>query len=184
LSSNVASLLSWRRPGSPSTGRYRISSRSSAVESVSWSKCGDRAEPGNLRTSTTDSTWDPWSSSVNSVSVRWECPTVKKGSLIGRLQGAVFVCGDVVGLVALDLVLRIVRGRASGVALVVEVLCVHLCHRARDTSGLRGARHMITDTEPSRHGAPFRDRTMETSWPVTTSEHSCAIPSGGCWTAS
>src|SRR3546814_5101687 len=52
-------------------------------------------------------------------------------------QRAALVRGDVIGLVALDLILRIVRRGAVAVALVIEIGCVDLADRARNVPGLR-----------------------------------------------
>src|SRR3546814_12260559 len=71
-------------------------------------------------------------------------------------QRAALVRGDVIGLVALDLILRIVRRGAVAVALVIEIGCVDLADRARNVPGLRLPAAMIADLEIVAHGTSFR----------------------------
>src|SRR5690606_9599773 len=72
----------------------------------------------------------------------------------GELQGAALVRGDVIGLVAPDLVLRIVLARATRVALVVEVLRVDGDDGARYPAGLGIPGDVIADLEALGHGWP------------------------------
>ena len=57
-----------------------------------------------------------------------------------------------VGLGALDLILRSVRTRMMGVAVDLEIAGTHADDRAADTSGLGIPAHAITDLEALRHG--------------------------------
>src|SRR5690606_36087095 len=61
------------------------------------------------------------------------------------IESAALVGGNVVGLVALDLVLRIVRRGAMGMPLVVEIAGVDGNDRAGHTAGLRIPRDMVAD---------------------------------------
>src|SRR5690349_8706677 len=61
----------------------------------------------------------------------------RRGSFRNLAQHLAAMGGYVVGLVALDLVLRIVGAGAMGVALVVEVADVDLGDHAADMAGLR-----------------------------------------------
>src|SRR5699024_6764486 len=134
--------------------------------------CGYRFEPGRLRTSTTTSVPVSVSSSVNAFSDRFECPIVSSravrrrpgscllttsmpescpSSFVDQMQGAALVGGDVIGLVALDLVLRFLRRSTATVDLVVEVGGVDLRDGPRDLPGLGVPSHMVTDREFARH---------------------------------
>src|ERR1044072_3053004 len=66
-------------------------------------------------------------------------------------QGRAFVRGDMVGLVALYLVLRILLGCVVPVSLVVEVPGVHPDDLSADMPGLRIPAHVIADLELPRH---------------------------------
>src|SRR5699024_1345013 len=68
-----------------------------------------------------------------------------------QMQGAALVGGDVIGLVALDLVLRFLRRSTATVALVVEVGGVDLRDGPRDLPGLGVPSHMVTDREFAHH---------------------------------
>jgi hypothetical protein len=57
-----------------------------------------------------------------------------------------------VGLGALDLILRNVRARMMGVAPVIEVAGMHADNRAADAAGLGIPAHAIMDLETLRHG--------------------------------
>ena len=59
--------------------------------------------------------------------------------------------GDMIILVALDLVLRRLRAGAMRVALVVEVACMDPVDPATDVSGFGVPRDVIADLEPLRH---------------------------------
>lgn len=66
--------------------------------------------------------------------------------------------GDVVRLVAFDLVLRIVVTGVAGVALVVEIFGMHLDDSAGDVPRLRVPGDAIADFEAWRHdGSPLSD---------------------------
>jgi hypothetical protein len=59
---------------------------------------------------------------------------------------------------ALDLILRSVRARMMGVALVIEVAGMYADDRAADAAGLGIPAHAIMDLEALRHGRPLRCR--------------------------
>jgi len=50
---------------------------------------------------------------------------------------------DVLGLVALDFILWIIRARMMSVTLVIDVFCTHLDDLAADMAGLRVSGHVI-----------------------------------------
>src|SRR5699024_323246 len=80
------------------------------------------------------------------------CPS----SFVDQMQGTALVGCDVIGLVALDLVLRFLRRSATTVALVVEVGGVDLRDGPRDLPGLGVPSHMVTDREFARHDSSSR----------------------------
>jgi hypothetical protein len=53
--------------------------------------------------------------------------------------------GDVVRLVALDLILRVILARVMSVAFVVYILSVHLHDRSADPTGFRIPAHVIAN---------------------------------------
>jgi hypothetical protein len=61
---------------------------------------------------------------------------------------------DVVGLAALDFILRIILARVMSVSLVVNVFGMHFDDLAADMAGLRVPGHVIADFEPFRHYEP------------------------------
>jgi hypothetical protein len=67
-----------------------------------------------------------------------------------RERGAL-VHGNVIGLAALDLVLRGLRARVMRVALIVDVLRMNPDDRAADAPGLRVPTDPIPDLEPFSH---------------------------------
>src|SRR5690348_17103400 len=67
-------------------------------------------------------------------------------------QYSASVQGDMVGLVAFDLVLGVVGARVMDVALVSHVLGVDVDDVAAHPSGLRIPAHMVTDFESLAHG--------------------------------
>lgn len=67
------------------------------------------------------------------------------------VEGAAFVGGDVVGLVALDLILRLILARAMRMALVVKVARVDGDDRPRHSASFRIPADMIADRKSSRH---------------------------------
>src|SRR5690348_7010664 len=67
-------------------------------------------------------------------------------------QRCTLVRRDVIGLVALDLVLRIVWRRVVRVPLVVEIARMNLDDRAADVSGFRIPGDVIPDLEFRLHG--------------------------------
>src|ERR1019366_7887805 len=70
---------------------------------------------------------------------------------IDLVQRGAFVHRNVVGLVTLDLVLRVVRAGVMGVTLVVSVLLVHLDDLATYVARLRVPAHVIPDVEFRGH---------------------------------
>src|SRR5699024_3821009 len=84
------------------------------------------------------------------------CPS----SFVDQMQGAALVGGDVIGLVALDLVLRFLRRSTATVALVVEVGGVDLRDGPRDLPGLGVPSHMVTDREFARHDSSSSSRML------------------------
>src|SRR6516225_5224438 len=61
---------------------------------------------------------------------------------------------DMVGLVALDLILRLVRARVMDIALVVHVPGVNAQDGSAHPASLRIPAHMIANLECSRHEEP------------------------------
>jgi hypothetical protein len=59
--------------------------------------------------------------------------------------------GDVLGLIAFDLVLRVLFARVMGVAFVIDVFDVHAHDFAADPAGLRIPTDMIADFKPLSH---------------------------------
>src|SRR5262249_8282070 len=66
-------------------------------------------------------------------------------------QYLTFMQCDVIGLVAFDLVLRIVRTGVMYIAFIVYILGVHPHYPAGDPARLGIPAHMIADLEHSRH---------------------------------
>jgi len=66
--------------------------------------------------------------------------------------------GDMVGLGALDLILRNARTRMVGVAPVIEVAGMHADDRAADAAGLGIPAYAIMDLEALWHGRSIRCR--------------------------
>src|SRR3569623_3069219 len=74
------------------------------------------------------------------------CCAASAGRSIAQLsQRRALVQGDVAGLVALDLVLRVVRAGVVRIPLVVDVGGVHFDDRAAYTPGLGIPAHVVTD---------------------------------------
>src|SRR5690554_7169442 len=120
--------------------------------SASWLNQGYRLEPGSRRTSTTVLTPDSPSSLRNSSSGCVEWPTVSiSGSVIEERHRTALVRGDVIGLVARDLVLRIVIAGTMRVTLVVEVGRVHLRDPPAHATRLRVPADVISDLEALGH---------------------------------
>jgi hypothetical protein len=70
----------------------------------------------------------------------------------------VLVEGDMIGLDALDLILRNVGARVMGIALVVDIAHMHANDRATDPSGLGIPTHAITDLEGFGHDGELPQR--------------------------
>ena len=73
-------------------------------------------------------------------------------SALSPVQGRAFVHRDVVGLVALDFILRFIRARMMGIALVIHVAGMHTDDRSADVPGLGVPSDVITDPESPVHG--------------------------------
>src|SRR5208282_3107366 len=67
------------------------------------------------------------------------------------LQCLAFMHRDVLGLVALDFTLWIIRARMMSVTLVIDVFCMHLDDLAADMAGLRVSGHVIAYFEFCGH---------------------------------
>src|SRR3546814_10420701 len=72
-------------------------------------------------------------------------------SVFRLLQRPALVHGDVVGLVAPDLVLRIVLAAVAGVAVPVEILHVHFGDLAADVASFGIPRDVVADLELPGH---------------------------------
>jgi hypothetical protein len=76
-------------------------------------------------------------------------------------QASTLVQSDMIGFVAFDLVLWIVRARVMDIAFVVHIPRVHAHDTAADSVGFGVPTHMIADFEYLRH--PESPRTYATS---------------------
>src|SRR5579883_3329723 len=86
-------------------------------------------------------------------------PQMPRAALVAYLfQRRAFVHRDVVGLVALDLILRIIVAGVTRMAFVVNIPGVHLDGPAADIAGFRVPDHVIADLEFLRHGRGPRSR--------------------------
>jgi hypothetical protein len=61
---------------------------------------------------------------------------------------------DVIGLAALDLILRLILARVMSVSLVISVLCMNFDNGATDVAGFRMPGHVIADLESFGHHEP------------------------------
>src|SRR3546814_9236741 len=86
------------------------------------------------------------------------------------------VRGDVVGLVAPDLVLRLVGAGAVGVALVVEVAGMHLDDTAADAAGLGIPADVVAELELAGH--VVRPRPFGAILACVTARRRDALPGG------
>jgi hypothetical protein len=66
-------------------------------------------------------------------------------------QRRTFVHRDVIGLVALDFILRIIRAGVMSVSLVIGVSCMDLDDPAADLTGFGVPRHVIANLEFRGH---------------------------------
>src|SRR6476620_7178336 len=71
-------------------------------------------------------------------------------------QRRTFVHRDMVGLVALDFILRIIWGRVVRISLVIRIFRMNLDDLAADMTGLRVPGHMIANVEFCRHDGYLR----------------------------
>lgn len=77
------------------------------------------------------------------------------GSVVEKPERALLVRSDVIGLVAGDLVLRLIGRGATSVSLVVKIRSVHLGDLARDVSRFGVPRHVIANLERRCHLNPL-----------------------------
>src|SRR5215471_5898532 len=70
-----------------------------------------------------------------------------------RARTGSLVQGDVIGLVALDRILRFLLAGVMDVTFVVHILRVHLHNSTADAPGLRVPAHVIANLEHLFHGA-------------------------------
>src|SRR5271157_1309910 len=84
------------------------------------------------------------------------------GSVVHFSQRRAFVHRDVVGLIALDFILRIIRSGVVYVSLVINICCMHRNDLAADAPGFRVPGHVIADFELSWHHGPPPDSSP--SW--------------------
>src|SRR6185312_5883703 len=110
-------------------------------------------------------------------------------------QRAALVGGDVGGLVAFDLVLRIVLRRPVGMSLVIEVAGMDLYDGPRHGPGFRIPAHMVAHCERPGHGMLPVDgknapapASFRPSPSITSREGPAAsrafLPVGGAWHSS
>src|SRR5687767_13319778 len=72
-------------------------------------------------------------------------------SLEDCLEGAALMGGDMIGLVAFDLVLRIIFRRVTHMALIVKIFRMDGDNDARHSAGLGIPAYMIANLEPFSH---------------------------------
>jgi hypothetical protein len=77
--------------------------------------------------------------------------SVKTLSIVRLVQHPAFVHRDVVGLIALDLILWLIPAGAMHMPFIINILRVHLDNLAADVSGLRVPGHVIADFESLFH---------------------------------
>jgi len=87
-------------------------------------------------------------------------PCFVRTSIAQPGERGALVEGDMLGLAALDLVLRIVRARMVGVAVDLELAGMHADDRAADATGLGIPAHAIVNLEAFRHGGSIRCLTL------------------------
>src|SRR6478735_6536664 len=78
-------------------------------------------------------------------------PTPSQADGVTCAATPTLVHGDVVALVAVDLVLRIVLAAVAGVAMPLEVAHVDLRDHAADLAGLGVPAHVVADAERNAH---------------------------------
>src|SRR5690606_20494694 len=119
---------------------------------ASWLNHGYRFEPGRRRTSTIAPASASFTRVRNSSSGCVEWPTVRiSGSVIDERQRAALVRGDVIGLVARDLVLRVVIAGTMRVPLVVELGGVHVRDAAAHPTRHRVPPAVVSDRDALGH---------------------------------
>lgn len=79
----------------------------------------------------------------------------KYGSVVKQTERALLVRSDVIGLVAGDLVLRLIGRSATSVSLVVKIRSVNLGDLARNVSRFGVPRHVIANLELRCHLKPL-----------------------------
>src|SRR5947208_13636849 len=131
-----------------------MANRARVSESTSALYCGFVRERVILRTSATTPICALLSRSTNSLTGRVECPMVKNGCAICHFGLPAYapkrtrlVQSHMIGLVALNFVLRVLLARVVDISFVIHVLRVHLDDSATDSSGLRIPTHPITLSE-------------------------------------
>src|SRR6266568_1694985 len=135
--------------------------RARVSESTSALYCGLVRERVILRTSATTPICALLSRSTNSLTGRVECPMVKNGCAICHFGLPAYapkrtrlVQSHMIGLVALNFVLRVLLARVVDISFVIHVLRVHLDDSAADSSGLRIPTHPATRFESFCHNQP------------------------------
>jgi hypothetical protein len=98
------------------------------------------------------------------------------GTSIDKLgERGSLVQSDMVGLGALDLVLRNVRARMMSIAAVIEVAGMHAEDRAADAPRLGIPAHAIMDLEALRHGYSIRCRRKTAKAGSSRTEYSSGM---------
>ena len=67
------------------------------------------------------------------------------------LEGRSFMHGDMVGFIALDFILRLIRTGVMSVSFVADIPRMHLDNLAADASGFGIPAHVVADFEAFRH---------------------------------
>ena len=99
------------------------------------------------------------------------------GSFSGVLlfQRRTFMHRDVVGLVALDFILRIIGTRVMCISLVFDIFRVNLDDLAADVTGLRVSGHAIADFQSASHDGTLSYRGVYNSAFCEVESHCVAI---------
>jgi len=77
---------------------------------------------------------------------------VGRRSTVHLSQRRAFVHRDVIGLIAFDFILRIIRAGVVRMSLVIYISCMHLNDLAADASCFGVPGHVVADFELFRHG--------------------------------
>src|SRR5216684_4129668 len=81
------------------------------------------------------------------------CIRIRAGPSAEAPQHPGFVQGDVVGLVALDFILRLIRRSAVNVAFIIDGSFMHFDDFSAHTPGFRIPAHVIANLERHGHGS-------------------------------